>query len=186
MSKWSGSSYTGPVANGWEEGIGSHKFPNGVVYEGNFKKGEFDGEGTLIYPNGVSDLPVISKGRYVAKWDRGKLIEGKYFFFDDLEYIAKDKQPECKAAKVAKWDYCTDKNRQFYTEISKGTLRPDGLTLLSNDIKGLRSIPEGTYDIGDGYYDPVKRVICEYDSNFKRDLNEGEEQWIVEKCRYNA
>jgi hypothetical protein len=64
-------------------------------------------------------------------------------------------------------------------------LRPDGLTLLSNDIKGLRSIPEGTYDIGDGYFDPVKRVICEYDSNFKRDLNEGEEMWITEKCRYN-
>jgi len=28
-------------------------------------------------------------------------------------------------------------------------------------------------------------VICEYDSNFKRDLNEGEEMWITEKCRYN-
>ena len=69
--------------------------------------------------------------------------------------------------------------------MAKNTLRPDGLTLLSNDIKGLRRIPEGTYDIGDGYYDPVKRVICEYDSNFKRDLNEGEEQWIIEKCRYN-
>ena len=122
----------------------------------------------------------------MAKWDRGKLIEGKYFFFDNLEYIDSNKAPEGKEKKdPVKWSYCTDKDRQFYTEVSKGTLRPDGLTLLSNDIKGLRSIPEGTYDIGDGYFDPVKRVICEYDSNFKRDLNEGEEMWITEKCRYN-
>ena len=53
--------------------------------------------------------------------------------------------------------------------------------MLTNDIKGPRKIPEGTYDIGDGYYDPIKRVICEYDSNFKRDLNEGEEEWIIDK-----
>ena len=42
----------------WEDGFGKHKFPNGVIYEGNFTKGEFHGEGTLIYPNGVSDLVV--------------------------------------------------------------------------------------------------------------------------------
>lgn len=47
-------------------------------------------------------------------------------------------------------------------------------------------IPEGTYDIGDGYFDPIKRVICEYDGNFKRELAPGEEEWITEKCRYNA
>ena len=54
MSKWSGSGYTGPYSNGWEEGYGKHKFPNGVIYEGKLTKGEFDGSGTLIYPNGVS------------------------------------------------------------------------------------------------------------------------------------
>lgn len=63
-------------------------------------------------------------------------------------------------------------------------LRPDGKTLLVNDINGCKRIPEGTYDTGEGYYDPVKRVICDYDGNFKRDLETGEEQWIVEKCRY--
>jgi len=108
----------------------------------------------------------------VAKWNRGKLIEGKYFFYDNLEF--KDK----------KWDYSTNKDRQFYTEILKG-LRPDGLTLITNDIKGEKRIPEGTYDVGDGYYDPIKRTICEYDNTFKRELNAGEEQWIIEKCRYN-
>ena len=65
-------------------------------------------------------------------------------------------------------------------------LRPDGKTLIVNNIEGPERIPEGTYDIGDGYYDPVKRVICEYDGNFKRELNGTvEEEWIVEKCRYN-
>ena len=54
-------------------------------------------------------------------------------------------------------------------------LRPDGLTLITNDIKGPRRIPEGTYDIGDGYFDPIKRVICEYDQTFKRDLHPDEE-----------
>jgi hypothetical protein len=60
MSKWSGSSYTGPKENDWEDGIGSFKFPNNVTYEGKLYKGEFHGEGTLIYPNGVSIL-----GRYL-------------------------------------------------------------------------------------------------------------------------
>ena len=44
----------------------------------------------------------------MAKWDRGKLMEGKYFFYDDLEY------------KMDTWDYCTLKDRRFYTEITKG------------------------------------------------------------------
>ncbi len=53
MSKWSGSCYEGDIKNEWEDGFGKHKFPNGVIYEGNFTKGEFHGDGTLIYPNGV-------------------------------------------------------------------------------------------------------------------------------------
>ena len=54
MSQWSGSEYQGPKKHDWEEGIGKFQFPNGVIYEGNFNKGEFHGDGTLIYPNGVS------------------------------------------------------------------------------------------------------------------------------------
>ena len=54
MSQWSKSNYDGPTNNGWEQNKGKFTFPNGVVYEGNFDKGEFHGEGTLIYPNGVS------------------------------------------------------------------------------------------------------------------------------------
>lgn len=65
-------------------------------------------------------------------------------------------------------------------------MRPDGKTLICNDINGPKGIPEGTYDIGDGFYDPTKRIICKYDGEFKRDLDAGEEQWTTEKCRYEA
>ena len=65
------------------------------------------------------------------------------------------------------------------------SLRPDGQTLICNDINGPKNIPEGTYDIGDGYYDPTKRMILNYDGEFKRELEPGEEQWVTEKCRYN-
>ena len=53
-------------------------------------------------------------------------------------------------------------------------------------MEGPKDIPEGTYDIGDGFFDPTKRIICDYDGEFKRDLLPDEEQWITEKCRYNA
>ena len=56
MSKWSGSDFAGPTQDNWPQGVGKFKFPNGVVYEGNFDKGEFHGDGTLHYPNGVSSV----------------------------------------------------------------------------------------------------------------------------------
>ena len=62
MSKWSGSDFAGPTENNWPQGVGKFKFPNNVVYEGNFDKGEFHGDGTLHYPNGVSSV--------VKKWDQ--------------------------------------------------------------------------------------------------------------------
>ena len=99
------------------------------------------------------------------------MIEGKYYFYDELEY-QKDG-----------WQYCTLGDREFYTEIKKG-LRPDGLTLITNNIQGAKEIPEGTYDVGDGYYDPVKKAIFDYNGNILRELGkeQGEtEEWIKEK-----
>lgn len=76
-NKWSKSSYEGPTVNGWYEGVGKFTFADGVVYEGEFKKGEFHGKGTLIYPAG---------GKYKATWNRGKILEGEYEFYDGLMY----------------------------------------------------------------------------------------------------
>ena len=54
MSKWSGSDFASPAENDWPQGVGKFRFPNGVVYEGQFDKGEFHGDGTLHYPGKVS------------------------------------------------------------------------------------------------------------------------------------
>ena len=73
MSQWSGSEYQGPKKHDWEEGLGKFTFPNGVIYEGNFNKGEFHGDGTLIYPNGVSE---VSMRAYFVGALRGQVGQG--------------------------------------------------------------------------------------------------------------
>lgn len=42
---WSGSILEGRRANGWLEGEARCVLPNGVIYEGQFQKGNFHGEG---------------------------------------------------------------------------------------------------------------------------------------------
>ena len=63
-------------------------------------------------------------------------------------------------------------------------MRPGGKTLFVNSEKGPMRIPEGTYDVGEGYYDPAKRIICDYDGAEKKEVTVQEEQWIVDKCTY--
>ena len=69
-----------------------------MVYEGEFHKGEFHANWTLIYPNG---------GRFNAKWERGRMIEGEYEYYDGLKYDSEN------------WDYCQAHDRRFYTEIKE-------------------------------------------------------------------
>mmetsp|Transcript_25323 Transcript_25323/g.22348 ORF Transcript_25323/g.22348 Transcript_25323/m.22348 type:complete len:166 (+) Transcript_25323:53-550(+) len=158
MSDWSKSSYEGEWKDGWYHGNGVFTYPNGVKYVGEFFKGEFHGEGTLIYPNG---------GKYKAKWERGKMMEGDYFFHDDLKY------------EFEEWDYCTeDQDRRFYYERKTG-FDPKKYQSV------LKEIPEGTYDVGDGYYDPIASIIYEYNGEILRTPNEKEVEWIISKCRYN-
>jgi len=53
-------------------------------------------------------------------------------------------------------------DKRYYTQQMKG-LRPDWKTIIFNDINWPKNIPEGTYEIGDGFFDPLKRIICKYD-----------------------
>ena len=47
-------------------------------------------------------------------------------------------------------------------------------------------MPEGTYDVGHGYYDPRPNSIFEYDTGKELRVADPEEaDWIVNKCRYN-
>mmetsp|Transcript_50574 Transcript_50574/g.134589 ORF Transcript_50574/g.134589 Transcript_50574/m.134589 type:complete len:173 (-) Transcript_50574:384-902(-) len=160
MSTWSGTRHEGPVKNEWYEGEGSFKFPNGVVYEGQFRKGEFHGKGALVYPN----------GQFQATWERGYAIEGRYVFNDGLLYEDRN------------WQYVSQSDRRFYTEVLEG-LQPAGKTLLTNE-KPSPKLPRGTYDTGEGFFDPATEQIMSYDG--KEVLSypgEEEMRWIKNHCR---
>lgn len=53
-----------------------------------------------------------------------------------------------------------------------------GRSQLTNRIPP-REIPEGCYDCGDGFYNPVSRVIVDYDHKFLRNAGEF---YIVKTC----
>jgi hypothetical protein len=166
MSQWSKTEYSGvdagdgPTKNAWYEGEGKLKFPNGVEYVGQFHKGEFHGTGALVYPNG---------GKYQATWERGFAIEGRYVFNDGLLY--EDKH----------WQYVSKKDRRFYTEVKEG-LQPAGQTLLTNE-KDPPKIPLGTYDTGNGYFNPDTRQVHSYDGKVLSTPGEMEAEWILDHCR---
>ncbi|XP_020366152.2 MORN repeat-containing protein 5 [Rhincodon typus] len=158
--EYTGSSYIGDYHNGRMEGKGVYTLPTETRYEGGMKDGMFHGYGTLYFPNG---------GKYVATWDRGAVIQGNYIFADGLEYEGDD------------WMYCDHYDRRFYTEICHG-LKPAGRSQLTN-LDPPRTIPEGHYDCGDGFYNPLTRVITGYDGEFLRNADDDEHEWIVRTCR---
>ena len=70
---------------------------------------------------------------------------------------------------------------RFYTEQCNG-LQSAGRSQLTNDHPPC-DIPDGHYDTGDGFYDPVKRVITAYDGSFLRYADDEEHEWNVTHCR---
>ena len=46
------------------------------------------------------------------------------------------------------------------------------------------TFPQGTYDTGDGYYEPVKSIIYTFDGQILRTPTEEEVKFILAKCRY--
>jgi len=130
-------------------------------YEGPMENGWPQGKGKYIFPNGTiyegefdkgefhgdGILRYPKKGKYVAKWDRGKMMDGKYFFSDEMEH-----------------------QKELFAEGSRGV----GADVLNLNINDVQEIPEGTYDVGDGYYDPVKKAIFDYNGNILRELDEEE------------
>jgi len=163
MSNFSSSKYSGDMKDGWYHGFGTFTYPNGVEYEGQFFKGKFHGEGTLKYNNG---------GYYKGIWKEGKMINGDYYFFDDLKF------------EEGKWDYCTGQDRSFNFERKNG-IKPSGQTQLINDPAGEKQIPAGTYDTGEGFFDPIRSLIYNYEgTTLLRTPNAEEVDWIVRNCRY--
>uniref|UniRef100_A0A8C5MWA2 MORN repeat-containing protein 5 n=1 Tax=Leptobrachium leishanense TaxID=445787 RepID=A0A8C5MWA2_9ANUR len=142
------------------EGKGEYVLPTETHYEGDMKDGMFHGQGTLYFPNG---------SKYEAKWDCGIAHEGKYTFADGLQYEEEN------------WHYCDGYDRRFYTEICHG-LKPAGVSQLT-DLDPPRKIPRGCYDCGDGFYDPVSRVVNDYQHRFLRNADDDEHEWIIRTCR---
>ena len=99
------------------------------------------------------------------------------------------------------WKYCDGYDRRFYTETLHG-LKPAGRSQLK-DREPREQIPEDCYDVGDGIYNPVSRVVTDYHGEFVRNagkhnhsislctdrllllvlLDDDEHQWIVQNCR---
>eukprot|EP00002_Diphylleia_rotans_P023674 TRINITY_DN4658_c0_g1_i1.p2 TRINITY_DN4658_c0_g1~~TRINITY_DN4658_c0_g1_i1.p2 ORF type:complete len:127 (-),score=25.41 TRINITY_DN4658_c0_g1_i1:360-740(-) len=105
------SSHEGEMVNGRMEGHGKFYFPTGDIYEGQMKDGMFHGKGTIYFPDG---------SKFTATWVNGKAENGQYTFADGLNYEEKN------------WDYCSMKDRRFYTELVHG-LKAAGESQLSND-----------------------------------------------------
>ncbi|KAG4104771.1 MORN repeat-containing protein 5 [Neocallimastix lanati (nom. inval.)] len=156
-----GSPFDADIKNGRIEGKGKFTFPDGNVYVGHFKDGEFHGKGTIFFKNG---------GKYMAEWDNGHDINGLFTFEDGLIYDEND------------WDYCTEKDRRFYSERCNG-IPPAGISQLCNNVEGAPNIPQGCYDCGDGYYNPKSNRIFTYTGLHLRNPDEEEVKWIIEKCR---
>ncbi|XP_027543187.1 MORN repeat-containing protein 5 isoform X1 [Neopelma chrysocephalum] len=155
-----GDRYLGGVVRGRMEGHGFYQLPTGTEYRGALWDGMFHGEGELFFPNGI---------RYRALWDRGIPTQGKFVFADGLEYEEKN------------WHYCDGYDRRFYTEICSG-FKPPGIPQLTN-LDPPKTIPEGCYDCGDGFYNPETRVVVDYKFTFLRNADDDEHEWITRTCR---
>eukprot|EP00455_Lapot_gusevi_P049039 TRINITY_DN6879_c0_g1_i5.p1 TRINITY_DN6879_c0_g1~~TRINITY_DN6879_c0_g1_i5.p1 ORF type:complete len:224 (+),score=23.40 TRINITY_DN6879_c0_g1_i5:78-674(+) len=162
------TNYTGEMRNGKSDGKGRYIFPNGAIYEGDFQQGEFHGQGKLSFPG---------KGSYIARWEKGRAIEGSYYFQDELEYDIESIEQDGPDS----WPYCTPDDRRFWSEIQNGIVGGAGVQL-SNQVPP-PTLPASCYDTGDGYYDPLEKHIFTYSGEYLRTPGPEEVQWIVDKCR---
>ncbi|CBY18879.1 unnamed protein product [Oikopleura dioica] len=159
--EYTGSIYTGDKKNGRLEGNGTYEFESGNKYVGELLDGKFHGEGVMYMTTGA---------KIVGIWKEGKMIEGKLTFADNLDFKPEDD-----------WDYCKSPDRRFYTEVCNG-LRAAGRSQLTDEHPP-KTIPKGHYDTGDGFYDPVERIIKNYEGGFLRNADDEEHLWILTKCR---
>ncbi|CAF99331.1 unnamed protein product, partial [Tetraodon nigroviridis] len=158
--EFTGGAYKGETQNGKMHGTGEYTFHTGTRYVGEFKDGMFHGSGVMHFANGT---------KYEATWERGMVMEGSIIFLDGLQYQETD------------WGYCDGHDRRFYGERSSG-LRPAGESQLSGQHPP-RTIPDGCYDCGDGFYDPRTRKVTSYEGKVLRKADDSEHAWIVRACR---
>ena len=158
------SLYEGERKSGRMEGKGCYRFTSGTVFTGAFLDGEFHGDGILEFPG---------CGRYIATWERGKVVKGNYVFADGLGYDDTTGGP---------WSYCAEGgDRRFYSEVVNG-LRPAGDAQLANAHPPPK-IPAGSYDVGHGYFVEGEGKVYAYSGAEVRTADAREAAWAVAKCR---
>ena len=51
------------------------------------------------------------------------------------------------------------------------------------DLDPPRTVPDGLYDAGDGFYDAEKKIVFDYEMKFLRNADDEEDEWIKRTCR---
>lgn len=151
--------YEGDEKDGYAHGKGVYRFSNGIIYSGNMYEGAFDGKGTIAFPKG---------GKFVANWRDGTLNKGTYYYADNLEYNTDN------------WLYATDADRRFWTGIQYG-IKLQEKPQLTDKVPSVW-IPEGTYDTGDGYFNPDGKIV-RYTGIADHTATPEEANWASRKCR---
>jgi hypothetical protein len=132
---------------------------------GSFVNGEFHGEGTLR----------VKGGRFVGTWEHGRLVKGNFVFEDGLAYVRDE----------AKWSYCQEGDRRFYSEVIEGVLM-EGPYKYPTASARPPPLPEGCYDVIEGYYDPETLSIRDFETHDEiRRPVDTERFWIQDNCRYH-
>lgn len=119
-------------------GVGTYRFPHGVLYDGNFNRnGDFHGIGSLVFPNGQTIRGL---------WKKGHLLKDATFVFSCGEILDELHK------------YCVMPDRRYHIEIQHD-LNPAGQEYVCNS-EFPQKLPPGTYDIGDGiFYPQTERIM---------------------------
>lgn len=159
-----GSVYEGEKLGNRPHGQGEYRYANGTVYTGSFFNGKFHGKGKLSFPSGS-----FVEGR----WENGKLVEHSIFFKDGFKFEKEN------------WDYCSETDRRYNSE-RNSKIAPLPTTQLGRRPEGMEPIPEQTYDVGYGFFDPVRNLVYSYDrSTILETVNADKIEWIKQRALYN-
>lgn len=159
-----GSVYSGEKLGNRPHGQGEYRYANGTIYTGSFFNGKFHGKGRLLFP---------SKSYVEGEWVHGELKSHSTYFSDNFRFEEEN------------WNYCSPSDRRFNSE-RNSKIAPLPRTQLGHRPEGLEKIPQQTYDLGNGFFDPERNLVYSYDrSRVLETVNEQKIEWIKKKALYN-
>ncbi|GMF40911.1 unnamed protein product [Phytophthora fragariaefolia] len=142
-----------------------------VQYEGAMEFGRYHGKGVLHLPDGY---------RYEGEFQNGEFHGRGTLFFPEGKL---EGEWVCGKYAPTGWAYCTNSNRQYYSEsVSPRGILPTGeLNYFDTGVN--RVIPLGSYDAGNGIYTPSTGLVSAYNNPSEtREPTEQEKEWIVKRA----